>query len=384
MTRTLRRFLILLVIAGITAVLLWHTTRPEPVTVSVARVAPGTVEATVANTRAGTVEPCRRARLAPPQGGQVAALRVQRGERVAAGQILLQLWNEDAAAQLALARSEALVSSARADETCLTAEAAAREAQRLRTLREKGLAAEEALDRAATEARARTAACNAAQANAQVSLDRIRLYQALLARTTLTAPFAGIVAEITGETGEYITPSPPGIPTPPAIDLIDDSCLYVTAPIDEIDAPQIRTGMPARILLDAFGERAFPATVKRIAPYVLDVEKQARTVEVEVVFSHPEEARGLLPGYSADAEIILDRHEEVLRIPTEALLEGNRVLVFDPLQQVLQERAVTPGLGNWQYTEVSAGLSAGEQVVTSVGREGVQAGAHARAEEPPR
>lgn len=55
-----------------------------------------------------------------------------------------------------------------------------------------------------------------------------------LERITLTAPFAGIVARVTGEIGEigeYTTPSPPGIPTPPAVDLIDDSCLYVSAPM---------------------------------------------------------------------------------------------------------------------------------------------------------
>ena len=65
--------------------------------------------------------------------------------------------------------------------------------------------------------------------------------RAELSTTYLRAPFAGIVAEVTGEIGEFTTPSPPGIPTPPAVDLIDDTCLYVTAPMDEIDAPKKRT-----------------------------------------------------------------------------------------------------------------------------------------------
>jgi hypothetical protein len=47
---------------------------------------------------------------------------------------------------------------------------------------------------------------------------------------------------VTGEVGEFTTPSPPGIPTPPAVDLIDDSCLYVSAPMDEVDAPRLKTG----------------------------------------------------------------------------------------------------------------------------------------------
>ena len=66
------------------------------------------------------------------------------------------------------------------------------------------------------------------------------------------------------------------------MDLIDDACYFISAPIDEVDAPEVRIGFDARVSLDAFGARTFPGIVRRIAPYVLDLEKQARTVEVEV------------------------------------------------------------------------------------------------------
>ena len=88
--------------------------------------------------------------------------------------------------------------------------------------------------------------------------------RALLDQATLRAPFAGIVAQINGEVGEFVTPSPPGIPTPPAVDLIDDSCLYVEAPIDEVDAARVKSGMPVRISLDAFRGQSFAGTVTRI------------------------------------------------------------------------------------------------------------------------
>jgi HlyD family secretion protein len=63
-------------------------------------------------------------------------------------------------------------------------------------------------------------------------------------------------------------------------------------------------------------------------------------------------------------------------VPTEALLEGHRVLVF--VDGHLEERTVEPGLSNWRNTEVRAGLAEHEQVVLSVDREGVEAGARAR------
>jgi HlyD family secretion protein len=125
------------------------------------------------------------------------------------------------------------------------AETAKREAQRLQKLQVKGLAADETVDHAVSEARAQQAACTAAHAATEVSQSQRDVAAAALDRTYLTAPFDGIVAEVNGEVGEFVTPSPVGIPTPPAVDLVDISCLYVSAPIDEVDTPQIRVAMPA-------------------------------------------------------------------------------------------------------------------------------------------
>ena len=62
--------------------------------------------------------------------------------------------------------------------------------------------------------------------------------------------------------------------------------------------------------------------MRRIAPYVLDREKQARTVDVEVEWIDSKAGEGLLAGYSADVEIVLDARDPVLKVPTEAVLEG--------------------------------------------------------------
>jgi HlyD family secretion protein len=181
--------------------------------------------------------------------------------------------------------------------------------------------------------------------------------------------------------GEYVTPSPPGIPTPPAVDLIDYSCVLVSAPMDEVDAPSVQVAMPVRVTLDAFRDQVFPGRVRRVAPYVVDLEKQARTVEVEVELDDLALAERLLPGYSADIEVIVETREQALRIPTEAVLEGNRILVLE--EGVLIERQLSTGLGNWRWTEVTEGLTAGEQVVVSVDRPGVSAGAEAVAQASP-
>ncbi|HYS55707.1 MAG TPA: efflux RND transporter periplasmic adaptor subunit, partial [Thermoanaerobaculia bacterium] len=215
------------------------------------------------------------------------------------------------------------------------------------------------------------------RADAQQSHARVEAARATLTRTVLRAPFNGVIAKLTGELGEFSTPSPPGIPTPPVIDLIDDSCLYVTAPIDEVDVANVRVGQPAYITIQALPDRRFSGRVRRVAPYVLDVEKQARTVDVEVEFADRADSKALLVGYSADAEIILDARNDALRIPTQALLEGNRVLVYGENPGILEERQVTTGLSNWKYSEVRSGLRKGDRVVLSIERKGVVAGARA-------
>ena len=379
----LSRVLILAAVAAAVAGAVWYVSRPKPVSVVLASADRGAVERTVANTRAATVTACRRSKLAPISGGQIAKLRVREGERVKRGQILLELWNDNLVAQERVAQDQLKASRLRAEQACLSADLARRDADRARQLKDQGFISIERVDQAESEAQTRAVACRATQADAQQARARVTAVQADLSRTYLRAPFAGVVAKITGELGEMTIPSPPGIPTPPAVDLIDDSCLYVTAPIDEVDAPAIRLKMPARISVDAFPDRKFKGHVRRIAPYVLDVEKQARTVDVEVEFSDPKETEVLLVGYSADVEIVLDTRTDALRVPTAAIQEGNRVLVFVPATGILEQRTITTGLSNWQYTEVTSGLQAGERVVLSLERAGVKAGVKAKPEEQP-
>ncbi|MGD8722192.1 MAG: efflux RND transporter periplasmic adaptor subunit, partial [Desulfobacterales bacterium] len=368
--KTLRWSLLTVVIAAIGAII-WHYTRPDPVEIVIRPVETGQVDKIVANTRAGTVEACRRAKLSPSIGGQIAKLPVKEGDSVTAGQLLLELWNNDLVAQTALAQSEVTSAESRAKSACLQAEVAQREADRQIKLRRSGSASEEQADKTITRAQSLQAECKATRAVVETSRARVGVAKANLDRTRLTAPFSGIIAQINGELSEFVTPSPIGIPTPPAVDIVDISCFYVTAPIDEVDAAAIDVGLPAIISLDAFGDRHFSGRVRRIAPFVLDREKQARTVDVEVEFTRTEDFKHLLAGYSADVEIVLDARKNTLRIPTHAILDGKRVFVYLPDRKVIQERSIQAGLSNWEYTEVISGLKPGEQVVVNVDRSGI-------------
>ncbi len=377
----MKRPLIWIAVASVAVIALgtWRATLPAPVEVVLTRVETGRVDATVANTRAGTIEACQRARMSTSMGGQIARLPVREGDRVPQGKVLLELWNEDARAQVTLAEREIEASEALAREACTMSDIAKKEAARVVRLHEQKVASIETTDKAVGEAKARTAGCEAARTSARVAEARLDAARAAMERTILRAPFDGIVAKVNGEIGEVVTPSPVGVATLPTIDLIDTTCLYVRAPIDEIDAGAIAEGLPALITLDAFPGKKYPARVRRVAPYVLDLEKQARTVDVEVSFLDAAAAGRLLVGYSADVEIILESRDAVRRIPTESLLEGHRVLVYR--DGMLEERTIEAGLENWEFSEVLSGLDEGDEIVLTVDRDGVEDGAEVVAEE---
>ena len=374
MLKRIIKILLLLFFIALIAYGIRHYTRTKPLEVSVKAVSIGIVERTVANTRAGTVKACRRAKLSPSIGGQIAKLPIKEGDRVRKGQLLLELWNKDLAAQVSFAEHEVAAAQYRVAAICARADMARRNAERFSELSRMNIGTQERTDNAEAEAKALKDECEGTKVEVVVRGAQLEMARANLERTRLTAPFEGVVAEINGELFEYVTPSPLGVATPPAVDIIGSKCFYVIAPIDEVDAADIRVNMPVRISMDAFGTRRFDGRIRRIADYVLDIEKQARTVDVEVSFNNPSDIENLLAGYSADIEVILDVRKDVVRVPTEAIMDGRRVYVFMKSEKTITVREIRIGLSNWDWTEVMEGLSPQEQVVVNVDKPGLKDG----------
>jgi HlyD family secretion protein len=373
----LPRLLLLAVVAAV--VLRFTVLRPEPVPVRVARVERARVESTVTNSKAGSVRARRRAELAPEASGRVVEIRQREGDRVEQGELLVRLDDATPKAQLLLAEAGLRVAEANADQACISRDRAFRELARKRSLAEKEIVSDDLLDALQSAYQEADASCTALSAEAERAQAAIVAARADLAKYSILAPFAGVIAEQDVELGEWITPSPPLLVAPAAVDLIDPDSLYVSAPMDEVDSARIRVGQEAKVTVDSHPGRVFAGRVVRVAPYVLDIEAQNRTVEIEVEFVDPAVGAELLPGTSADVEVVLEVHDPVLRIPTAALLEGDRVLV--PEDGTLEEREVQIGLKNWEYAEVLGGLESGQPVVVSLDRLEVKPGARVRIEE---
>ena len=125
------------------------------------------------------------------------------------------------------------------DEACLAAERAARDRARQQRLADEAIISEDLLDQAVTAAETSAAGCAAARASVESAAGRVALAETQLAQTVLRAPFDGVVADVWIEVGEWATPAPPAVPVPPVLDLIDPSSLYISAPMDEVDAGKL-------------------------------------------------------------------------------------------------------------------------------------------------
>lgn len=374
-SRSARRIVVILLLAAGAAVVRFTVLRPKPVPVTVFAIAPGIVEETVTNSKAGTVKSRRRSSLSPEMGGRVVELPVKKGDRVTEGQVLVRLAAGDVEAEVAL--RERTLEAARESErqVCQSADQAERERARMARLVKDHIVSADLFEKAESEARIAVSACAAARAHVREAEAAGDVARATLGKSVLRAPFPGVVAELQAHLGEWITPSPPGIAMPSVVELIDPDASYVSAPLDEVDAGKVHAGLPVRVSMDAYPGRSFPGKVVRVAPYVVDRELQSRTFEIEVDFDDAVFARTLLPGASADVEVILAAKDGVLRVPSYALLEGGKALVFKDGK--LAAAKVETGLRNWEFAEVTAGLAAGDKVVTSLDREEVKEGAKA-------
>jgi len=370
----------LLVFAVVAAVVLRFTVlRPDPIPVRVAPIELALVESTITNSKAGTIRARRRARISAETGGRIVEITHREGDRVEAGEVLVRLNDATPKAQLVLAEEGLPVARAASREACIARDRAARELKRKGSLADREIVSEDVLDALQSAFKAAEASCSALEAEIDRARAGIASARAELAKYTIHAPFSGVIADQEVEVGEWITPSPPLLTAPPVVDILDPNSLYVSAPMDEVDSAKIRGGQRAKVTVDSHPGESFAGQVVRVSPFVLDVEAQNRTVEIEVEFDTSASESGFLPGTSADVEVVLEVRKDVLRVPTAALLEGARVLV--PENGTLEERPVELGLKNWEYAELRKGLDQGQLVVVSLDRVGVEAGARVSIEE---
>lgn len=313
------------------------------------RVEQGAIERLVVAT--GTLEPEREVEVRSRTVGIVERIHVEAGDRVAPEQVLLELERELLEAQVREAR--AAVEAARVER-----QYAHIDAQRVATLGERGAASVQKLD----EARARYEKGAAALAEAEA---RLAFLDVQLGYTVVRAPLAGTVLDVFVEEGNAVSPVTAVTGGTLLLSIAGGDTIHLEGLVDENEIARVRTGQPARLRTEAFGDRVFQGRVRKIAPLGQRVQN-VTYFEVEVEITDPD-ATLLRPRMSGDADIVTEVVADAVIVPETALRYRGAEVQVDVLAGDgpgdVVPRTVELGILEGARVQVLSGVEPGEQVV---------------------
>ncbi len=395
--------------------------RDESVTVNTEAVRVRDLEALVS--ASGTIQAKRFVNMSAVQMGRVTRLAVEEGDRVKAGQFLLQIDPMSlrgtvergeaavAGARQALAQSRVGVETARAN-----LQLAQENAKRQRELWSQGLTTREQLDSAEAALSVRETELRARQAEVARAEQQIRQESATLdtsrynlSQVTLTAPFDGIVTRRNIEEGENVVVGTMNNAGTQLLTIADMSIIEAEVEVDETEIPSVKVGQVAKVTIDALPDRTFTGKVTEIGNSPIQLTgaaqagQQATNFKVTITIDGQiEEAR---PGFTCSAQITTATRDDVVSVPIQAM--AVRELIYDKAGNIVRPpreegrrrpRSVEPtasaaelpegqtrketegvfvmrdgraqfvpvkvGIAGDKYFEVVSGLKAGDQVIT--------------------
>jgi HlyD family secretion protein len=355
-----------------------------------ARVTRGDVAASVVAT--GKIQPITKVEVKSKASGIVEKLLVDINDHVTKGQELAQLDQQEIQAQVEaqraqLASAQANVSTFEADIEQDKVNAAAPDLpmykatlDRNMEMQKDGIVSRQTLDDANRDYLAELTKRDSAKA--QIGVDEAKLKQARaqvqqnqatlnqleeqLSYTTIVAPMDGVILSRDVEIGDAVSSILVlGSTATLVMTEGDTTQVYVDGKVDEADIAHVYLGQPARIKVESFRDRPFYGKVTKIAPMGVEADN-VTTFEVRVSINNPGgELKALM---TANAEILLDEHKNVLQVPENAVTydaqKNASVQIPDSSQKDGTRKVpVTVGLSNGSVTEIASGLKEGDQVV---------------------
>jgi HlyD family secretion protein len=340
----------------------------------------------------GKIEPLSKVEVKSKANGIIKALLVDVGDRVTEGQVLAELDKEDLEAQVREAKAtregeEANLQMATATEAKARIEAANPELEfarrdyvRVQELFKQKIASQQQLDDASRalevsknrqqllDATVQTATAQVEQARARVGAAKAALDRAeeFLRYATIRAPITGIVLARPVEVGDAVSSIlNMGSAATLIMTLGDVSSVFIKGEVDEADIGKAACGQHVRTKVEAFPTESFDGVVKRIAPMGKELNN-VTTFEVRVTITNLQGR--LLANMTANAEIVLEEHKNVLLIPEAALVYDKEKNVsvqrLDPTaRQGWRKTPLKVGISNGQRTEVLEGLKEGDKLV---------------------
>ncbi len=295
----------------------------------------------------GTIEPAKEVEVRPRIPGIVDRILVKEGERVAAGQVLVEIERE-------LLEAQAQEAAAELTATKVERHYGEIDLQRALELEKSGAVSSQKLD----EARARSENAIAGVARAEAKLRTLRTQ---LSYARVTSPLAGRVLDIPVEEGQAVSPVTAVTGGTLLLSLAATTGIHLEGLVDENEVARVAIGQKARIRTEAYGDRVFAGEVIEIAP-VGQRNQNVTYFEVKVAVTDADAAL-LRPRMSGDAEIVAETVESALVVPETALhYRGKDVFVEVPNGEALDERIVKTGIIDGASVQIVEGLTAGDVV----------------------
>jgi RND family efflux transporter MFP subunit len=338
--------------------------------VEVAKVTRGNIEVT--STLTGRVEAQTEVPVPAKLSAQVVAVRVRVGEKVKAGQVLVELDKKDVSEQVRQAEANLKVAeaslppasgeSAAAASARVALESAQADLKRIESLKEQGLASEQAWEQA--KARAAGAAAQyqavldqerAAKARYEQAQAALELARSQLADATITAPISGIVASLPVEVGQTVSP---GVAVATIVNM-DQVKIKLNVP--EKDVVHLKEGQAAKVRVTSLKGKEFTGKLTSLAPAA---DARTRSFLAEVTLDNP--GYELKPGMFAEVRLVTETRKDVVMVPQDAVLvEGDEHVVYVVSGNRAHRREVKLGLGNDEAVEVLSGVKEGEDLVVT-------------------
>ncbi len=264
----------------------------------------------------GTINPVQKVLVGSQVSGTISRITVDFNSVVKKGEILAQI--DSTFLSASVKEAEANVERNRAEVN-----QAKRVYDRTQELFKKNLSAQADLDAALTTYESTMAQFNQTQA----ALDRVRVN---LRYSTIKSPIDGVVISRDVDVGQTVAAS---LQAPQLFSIANDlTRMQVEASVDEADIGQVKEGQTVTFTVDAYADESFNGTVKqvRLAPIVTQ-----NVVTYTIIIDVPNPELKLRPGMTATVSILVDKREDVLRIPTLAIR-------FQPPASVLEKMNSAP------------------------------------------
>ena len=350
-----------------------------PVQVRVAPVVVREVQRTVESV--GTLFPFDETVISAEIEGRVDAVKVDLGDRVSQGQVMVHIMDEEQRYMLAQMEAQMRQSMERLglkdegekvkdireapDSRRARAELfdAEQRYNRYRNLVDQGIASKADLDQAESRFKAMQAAYDSTLYQTRNLIQEVERYRAQLdlqrkklRDATVKAPFAGSVKERQVTLGQYVRPNTP------LLTMVKTDPVRLRLEVPERMAPWIRTGQSAEVSLEAFADRKFSARIWRISP---TVDQSKRTFVVEALIDNPKDE--LKPGSYARARVPTNKSERIQLVPTRSVtyLFGSNKAYVVKSDNTIDAREVKLGDRYDQEVEIVEGLAEGERVATT-------------------